>query len=261
LLLRYSTRKQQSQQPGLLHLPPSHPALPILGHLHLVGPLPHVSLWSLAQKHGTDFMLLRLGAMSALLVTSPRAAETVLRTHDHVLASRPHSLATDHPMVKNKNVVGTVHFDLISDPTEKDEMSDISLVLFGSFMNGLPGRAVMGKDFRNKGLDMQFRELIGDTSPLISGFNVEEYFPFLAGFGGLSMAVRVKSERVKQRWDKLLDGLIQEHQATSSDSKVRDDFIHVLLSVRQEYGLTREHMKAILLSSINERRLGPAFRD
>ncbi|TVU14582.1 hypothetical protein EJB05_38057, partial [Eragrostis curvula] len=131
-------------------------------------------------------MLLRLGAMSALLVTSPRAAETVLRTHDHVLASRPHSLATDHP------------------------------------------------DFRNKGLDMQFRELIGDTSPLISGFNVEEYFPFLARFGGLSMAVRVKSERVKQRWDKLLDGLIQEHQATSSDSKVRDDFIHVLLSVRQD---------------------------
>ncbi|TVU14572.1 hypothetical protein EJB05_38047, partial [Eragrostis curvula] len=95
LLLRYSTRKQQSQQPGLLHLPPSPPALPILGHLHLVGSLPHVSLRSLAQKHGADLMLLRLGAMPAILVTSPHAAEAVLRTHDQVLASRPHSLATE----------------------------------------------------------------------------------------------------------------------------------------------------------------------
>ncbi|TVU14578.1 hypothetical protein EJB05_38053, partial [Eragrostis curvula] len=86
---------QQSQQPGLLHLPPSPPALPILGHLHLVGSLPHVSLRSLAQKHGADLMLLRLCAMPAILVTSPHAAEAVLRTHDQVLASRPHSLATE----------------------------------------------------------------------------------------------------------------------------------------------------------------------
>ncbi|TVU14577.1 hypothetical protein EJB05_38052, partial [Eragrostis curvula] len=98
----------------------------------------------------------------------------------------------------------------------------------------------MGKDFRNKGLDMQFLELIADTSPLISEFNVEEFFPFLARFGVLSTAVRAKSERVKRRWDKLLDGLIDEHEASASEAKDRDDFIHVLLSVREEYALTRE---------------------
>ncbi|TVU14581.1 hypothetical protein EJB05_38056, partial [Eragrostis curvula] len=106
--------------------------------------------------------------------------------------------------------------------------------LFGSFTNDLACRAVMGKHFRNKGLDTQLQELIGDTSPLIGGFNVEEFFPFLARFGVLSKAVRVKSERVKRRWDKLLDELLQEHEALASDHKDRDDFIHVLLSVRQE---------------------------
>ena len=40
-------------------------------------------------------MLLRLGAMSVVVVSSPRAAEAVLRTHDHVFASRPHSLVAE----------------------------------------------------------------------------------------------------------------------------------------------------------------------
>ncbi|CAN6228711.1 unnamed protein product [Urochloa humidicola] len=73
-------------------LPPSPPALPVLGHLHLIGSLPHVSLRGLAARHGPDLMLLRLGSLPVLVVSSPRAAEAVLRTHDHVFASRPHSL-------------------------------------------------------------------------------------------------------------------------------------------------------------------------
>ncbi|TVU14585.1 hypothetical protein EJB05_38060, partial [Eragrostis curvula] len=108
--------------------------------------------------------------------------------------------------------------------------------LFGSFMNDLACRAMMGKDFQNKGLDMQFLELIADTSPLISKFNMEEYFPFLARFGVLSKTVHGKSPRVKRRWDKLLDGLIQEHEVSASDPKDRDNFVPVLLSVREEYG-------------------------
>ncbi|TVU14588.1 hypothetical protein EJB05_38063, partial [Eragrostis curvula] len=131
--------------------------------------------------------------------------------------------------------------------------------LFSSFTHDLACRAVMGKHFRNKGLDMQLQELVGDTSPLIGGFNVDEFFPFLARFGVLSKVVRSKSERVRRRWDELLDGLIQEHErsefdlASASDPKDGDDFIHVLLSVRREYGLTREQMKAILLVSIMSR--------
>jgi hypothetical protein len=98
LLARYSfrakrARKMRQQQDD--HLPTSPPALPGLGHLHLVGSLPHVSLRSLARKHGHDLMLLRLGAMSVVVVSSPRAAQAVLRTHDHVFASRPHSLVAE----------------------------------------------------------------------------------------------------------------------------------------------------------------------
>ena len=38
-----------------------------------------------------DLMLLRLGAMRVVVASSPRAVQAVLRTQDHVLASRPRS--------------------------------------------------------------------------------------------------------------------------------------------------------------------------
>lgn len=128
--------------------------------------------------------------------------------------------------------------------------------LLGSFTNDLACRAVMGKSFRSEGRNKLLRELVRDTSPLLGGFNVEEFFPFLARFGVLSKVVRTKSERLRRRWDELLDGLIEdceskyESAAAASDPKDDDDdFMHVMLSVRQEYGLTREQMKGILLVS------------
>jgi len=134
--------------------------------------------------------------------------------------------------------------------------------LLGSFTNDLACRAVMGKSSsQNEGRSKLFRQLIVDTSPLLGGFNVEEFFPFLARFGVLSKVVRAKSERLRRRWDELLDRLIDNHEskheamAAASDPKDEDDdFINVLLSVRQEYGLTRERIKAILLVSSHSPR-------
>ncbi|CAD6203690.1 unnamed protein product [Miscanthus lutarioriparius] len=263
-----------------LQLCPSWP-----GHLHLVGSLLHVSLHRLARKHGSDVMLLRLGAMPVLVVSSPRAAEAVLRTHDRVCASRPYSLMAEVVMYGPSDVgfvpygdywrrarkLITTHLLTVRrvQALRLAREQEVSAVmarigeaaaagaavdmgeLLGSFTDDLACRAVMGKSFGGEGRNKLFRELVSDTSPLLGGFNVEEFFPFLARFGVLSRAVRAKSERLRRRWGEQLDRLIEDHESTATASNPskddEDDIIHILLSVRHEYGLTREQMKAILL--------------
>lgn len=68
-------------------LPPSPPAYPIFGHLHLLGKLPHQSMAHLANKYG-DIYSLRLGSVPAIVVTTPEMAREFLQTQDKIWASR-----------------------------------------------------------------------------------------------------------------------------------------------------------------------------
>ena len=74
----------------LENLPPGPPRLPILGNLHQLGRLPHVSLYRLSQQYG-PVMHLRLGQVPALVVSSPQMAKEVLKVHDTKCCSRPDS--------------------------------------------------------------------------------------------------------------------------------------------------------------------------
>ncbi|XP_066308134.1 cytochrome P450 71A3-like isoform X2 [Miscanthus floridulus] len=73
-----------------LPLPPSPRGFPLLGHLHLLGALPHRALASLARAHG-PVLLLRLGRVPTVVVSSAAAAEEVMRARDLAFASRPRS--------------------------------------------------------------------------------------------------------------------------------------------------------------------------
>ncbi|CAL4952523.1 unnamed protein product [Urochloa decumbens] len=84
-------------------LPPSPRGLPVLGHLHLLGSLPHRSLRSLAHAHG-PVMLLRLGRVPAVVVSSAAGAEEVMRARDLAFASRPRSAMADRLLYGSRDV-------------------------------------------------------------------------------------------------------------------------------------------------------------
>ena len=97
LVRRLATPAAERARERLLSKLPSPPGLPVVGHLHLIaGSLPHISARDLAARYGRDrLLLLRLGAFPTLFVSSAAAAEAVLRTHDHVFASRSRSTVTE----------------------------------------------------------------------------------------------------------------------------------------------------------------------
>ncbi|KAL7242357.1 hypothetical protein ACSBR1_014851 [Camellia fascicularis] len=68
--------------------PPSPPALPVIGHLHLLKQPLHLTLHGLSQNRGPIFSL-RFGSRLVVVVSSPSAAEECFTKNDVVLANRP----------------------------------------------------------------------------------------------------------------------------------------------------------------------------
>ncbi|KAK8459684.1 hypothetical protein SEVIR_2G189950v4 [Setaria viridis] len=88
-------------------LPPS-PAwcLPLLGHLHLIGRLPHRSLHELHLRYGGGggLLLLQLGRRRTLVVSTAAAAADLFKNHDLAFSSRPHNAAAHKQTYGSRNV-------------------------------------------------------------------------------------------------------------------------------------------------------------
>ncbi|CAM0956579.1 unnamed protein product [Alopecurus aequalis] len=94
LLFTVLVSKKRSNVAAGRMLPPSPPSLPVVGHLRLLGSLPHRSLRSLAASYG-PVMYLRLGRVPTVVACSAAAAEEAMKTRDLAFASRPRLFMVD----------------------------------------------------------------------------------------------------------------------------------------------------------------------
>uniref|UniRef100_J3MPM7 P450 n=1 Tax=Oryza brachyantha TaxID=4533 RepID=J3MPM7_ORYBR len=284
LLLKLCWAKSRDDQ--LFDKLPSPPgSLPVIGHVHLIGSLPYITFRDLAAKYGPDIMLLRLGTVPTLVVSSARAAQAILRVHDSVFASRTYSAVTDILFYGSSDIafspygeywrqvkkIATTHLltarkvrcyagarqqEVQLAMAKINKAATVGMAvdlteLLNWYTNDIVCHAVSGKFFRDEGHNQTFRELIEANSLLLGGFNLEDYFPSLARLTIINKLLCAKAHDVHKRWDQLLEKLINDHAHKQSLSLLEQDdeesdFIDVLLSIQHEYGLTRDNIKAIL---------------
>ena len=91
LLILVAYWKRNKAQDTILKSPLLPWKLPLIGNLQQLitsGSLPHSSLRDLAKKHG-PVMRQQLGEVSAVIISSPKVAREVLKTHELCFAQRP----------------------------------------------------------------------------------------------------------------------------------------------------------------------------
>ncbi|KAA0053194.1 cytochrome P450 93A2-like [Cucumis melo var. makuwa] len=248
------------------HLPPSPFALPIIGHLHLLGPLPHKAFHKLSTRYG-PLMHLRLGSVPCVVVSSPETAKQVLKTHESSFSNRPHLSAVDYltygsadfsfapygPFWKfmkklcMSELLGGRTLDSLR-PTREDEIRRFIQLLQskaadgkevdvgGELMrlsNNVISRMTLGKRCAEEEEEAEgIRKLVKDIAVLSGTFNVSDYIWFCKNLDLQRLGKRLKE--VRERFDELMERMIKDHEENCSDGKVKDLLDILLLKFGDE---------------------------
>ncbi|KAK4359890.1 hypothetical protein RND71_022119 [Anisodus tanguticus] len=279
-------RKWKTQK---LKLPPGPWKLPFIGSLHhlaLAGPLPHHGLTNLAKRYG-PLMYLQLGEVVMIVISSPRMAKEVLKTHDLVFATRPkltyadivHYNSTDvvfspygeywrqirkictlellsAKMVNN--FVSSIRQDELSNMISSTRsMSDLPVNLTEKiiwFTSSVTCRSALGK-ICNEHQD-KLIYLMKEILSLSIAVNLADFFPkwkLLHDLGGSKSRLL----EVHGKVDEILEYVVNEHKQNRANGKKRngelgsEDLIDVMLRVREsgelQLPITDDNIKAIIL--------------
>ncbi|XP_027083627.1 premnaspirodiene oxygenase-like [Coffea arabica] len=268
--------KQWKRSKTVHKLPPGPWKLPIVGNMHqLTGSRPHYALRKLAQKHG-PLMHLQLGEISTIVVSSPRLAKEIMKTHDLDFANRAEFLACKIvcyncsdivcapygeywrqmrkictlELLSTKNVrsFGCIRLDeakhLISSIQAHAAAGE--LINLTDHLSTYTSSMVLTAAFRkvSKVHQMTFLRLLNmESLPISSAFEVSDLFPSYRILHPLSR-VKPKLMKVHQRIDKIFDTIIAEHVENLKRTKRgmgesgNEDLVDVLLRVKESGDLT-----------------------
>ncbi|KAF0904949.1 hypothetical protein E2562_039032 [Oryza meyeriana var. granulata] len=267
-LARRRKRSPAAHGSGALRLPPGPWQLPVIGSLHHIeGKLPYREMRDLARRHG-PVMMLRLGEVPTVVVSSTEAVREVVKTHDTLFATRPLSSTVRVLSNGGKDIVFAPYGDywrqlrkiavmeLLSarrvlsfrSIREQEVAAMLRTVAkaaaaggtielraaVSSLVSDSTVRAVMGD--RCKDRDAFLREL-ARTIQLASGFNPADLWPSSRLAARLSSAVR-QAEKCRDTVFGILDGIIQERLKRTDDAGAAgEDILDVLLRIQKDGGL------------------------
>ncbi|CAI9752883.1 unnamed protein product [Fraxinus pennsylvanica] len=244
-------------------LPPSPlPALPVIGHLHLLKQPLHRTLHSLSEKLGPIFSL-RFGTRLVVVVSSSTAAEECFTKNDIVFANRPRFVMGKYIAYNYTSLVTAPYGEhwrnlrrlssveifsssrlsmflsirqdeikLLLQKLYKNTHSDFAKVelksmftelSFNIIMRMVTGKRYFGEDEDNKESE-HFRELIGEVFELGGVSNPGDFLPLFRwiDYGGYEK----NSARLGEKMDAFFQGLIDEHRHYKSENSMINHLLY-----------------------------------
>ncbi|KAJ4877922.1 Cytochrome P450 71B4 [Raphanus sativus] len=238
------------------NLPSGPTQIPIIGNLHQIKGSLHKCLHDLSKKHG-PMMLLRLGVIRMVVITSSEGAEEVLKTHDLECCTRPITIALK-TFSRNGNDIGSgytvKHGESckLRESALKQSPVNLSKTLF-CLTGSIVSRTAFGQSFfENKHIgEERVEELMLEAHK-----NMSLKFTDLFPYGGLGWFMDVVSGQLKRlqnvynEVDTFLDHIIDDHQSKSF-TQDRPDLIDAVLEMihkqeeNESFKLTIDHLKGI----------------
>ncbi|GLJ13616.1 hypothetical protein SUGI_0216400 [Cryptomeria japonica] len=251
-------------------LPPGPAPFPIIGNLHLISRLPHRSFCSLAHKYG-PIMTLYLGSLPTVIISSPEMAKQVLKTQDHVFASRPPMGDENHILSPQKISVSPygpywkfmrkfLTMELLSPnrlksfaPLRAQEVSAMIRSILhkatkndntpavdfssevGFLANNTICRMSVGKKCTKGDLGgKEFKEVLEDVLPLTGGFQYSDYIPLLRWLD--LQGNRRRQAELTEIFFVFLGRVVDEHiERRKNYSALQcEDFVDLLLSLSED---------------------------
>ncbi|KAK8951363.1 Cytochrome P450 71A1 [Platanthera zijinensis] len=216
-----------------INLPPTPGiSIPLIGHLHLLRSIPHISLCRLSRKHG-PLIRLNLGQFITIVASSRETAAEILKTQDTHFYSRPFpSKVQSFRSIREQEVEAMVNAISIQSASLVN-LSDVFTCLFNNIMF----REVFGKRPTAAGGDgeysgtmrSRYHELIAEVIFLMGVFFLGDLFPSL-GWVDVIRGWKGKLDRSFRALDAVLEEEIaeglkrRERQLEAMPSEEEDDF-------------------------------------
>ena len=252
------------------HLPPSPPKLPFIGNLHQLGSLPHQSLFQLSKKYGS-VMLLHLGKVPTVVVSSAEAAKEVLKIHDLDSCSRP-PLHGPQIMTYNfqdvcftpygeywrelrkicvlelfsvkrvnsyrsireeevTNLIDSISNHFSSSPGAPVNLTEKLFALTASIIF----RTVFGTSFQGSDFAHEkFHEVVSEVEATMGGFSAAEVFPYVGWIVDKLSGLERRRQRIFHELDGFFQSVIDHHLSPGRTKQEHEDIIDVLLKIVKE---------------------------
>ncbi|GLU20484.1 hypothetical protein SLE2022_366810 [Rubroshorea leprosula] len=266
-------------------LPPSPPKLPIIGNLHQMGNLPHQSLQNLSKKHG-PILLLQLGSIETLVVSSAEAAKDVLKTHDLDCCSRspspgPKRLSYNYldiifspygdywkemkalfisELVSMKRVKSFAYareaeVDKLINTLSQNSHTPVNLneKLYG-LVDGIIGTVAFGKIYgTNQFKSEEFYNVLNEAMEMLASFAAEDFFPSVGRLVDVLTGLKARREKSFRGLDAFFESVVEQHLDPTRPKPEHENLVDVLInSLKKQsasFNFTKDHVKAILLDT------------